>query len=427
MQIIRYPPRSEWAAILQRPMHNLEEVERRVVSIMHDVQQRGDDAVREWTHRFDGIEQTCIRVSEEEFTYAEAQLSDKLKEALQLALHNIEQFHRVQLEEPIRIQTQPGVVCWRRSVPIQRVGLYIPGGTAPLFSTVLMLGVPSKLASVPQRILCTPPQADTSVHPAVLYTARLVGIHDVFKVGGAQAIAAMTFGTATIPKVDKIFGPGNQYVTIAKQLAQRYGVAIDIPAGPSEVAVFADASCRPAFVAADLLSQAEHGTDSQVMLITVSEASINAVLEEIERQMRYLSRAAIAEHALRHSRVVLFASFDDALEFINEYAPEHLILASDDAEVLAERVVNAGSVFVGHYSPEAAGDYASGTNHTLPTNGYARAYSGVSVDSFVKKITFQSLTPEGIRAIGSAVEILAEAEGLDAHRRAITVRTMTVS
>lgn len=426
MHIIHYPSRSEWSRLTARPTLALEEIEHRVAPIMEAVRERGDAALLEFTKQFDRVENPSLLVSDEEFAKAEQRVSAELKDAIRLAKSNIERFHRAQLHEPgyhtDRIETQPGVVCWRKSVPIQRVGLYIPGGTAPLFSTILMLGVPSALVGVPERVLCTPPQPDNELHPAILFTANLVGIRRIAKVGGAQAIAAMTYGTETIPKVDKLFGPGNQYVTAAKQFAQRSGLAIDMPAGPSEVAVLADHTCRPAFVAADLLSQAEHGADSQVVFITTSEASIQAVLKEIETQLSLLPRGAVAEKALENSRAILFATMDEALDFANEYAAEHLIIATDDAETLAERVVNAGSVFLGHYSPESAGDYASGTNHTLPTNGYARAYSGVSVDSFVKKITMQRLTPEGITSIGTAVELMAEAEGLQAHRYAVTVR-----
>ncbi|MFY8000042.1 MAG: histidinol dehydrogenase [Candidatus Kapaibacteriota bacterium] len=422
MHIVHYPKRSEWPRLAAREMLDGEEIERRVLPIMQDVSARGDAALLEYTAKFDRVEHPSLRVSDAEITGATANLSEELKAAIRLAYGNIERFHRPQLEAPVCIETQPGVVCWRKSVPIQRVGLYIPGGTAPLFSTILMLGVPSAIAGVPERVLCTPPQPDNSVHPAILFTANLVGIRQIFKVGGAQAIAALTFGTETVPKVDKIFGPGNQYVTAAKQIAQRKGIAIDMPAGPSEVAVLADSTCIPAFVAADLLSQAEHGADSQVMFITTSEASIGEVLGEVDRQVRALPRSDIAQKALENSRALLFASMDEALEFANFYAAEHLIIASDDADALAERVVNAGSIFLGHYSPEAVGDYASGTNHTLPTNGYARAYSGVSVDSFVKKITLQRLTPQGIASLGTEVEIMAAAEGLEAHRYAVSVR-----
>lgn len=426
MHILRNPPRLEWAHLTTRPTLAVEEIERRVLPIMQDVQKRGDAALLDYTKQFDRVEHLSehpsLLVSDTEFTEAESLLTEELKAAIRLAQANIERFHHDQLQAPRPIETQPGVTCWRKSVPIQRIGLYIPGGTAPLFSTILMLGVPSGIASVPERILCTPPQPDNSVHPAILFTANLVGIRRVFKVGGAQAIAALTFGTETIPKVDKIFGPGNQYVTAAKQLAQRSGVAIDMPAGPSEVAVIADDTANPAFVAADLLSQAEHGTDSQVVLISTSEAMINAVIEAVHTQLHALPRGAVAEKALENSRAIVFPTMNDVIDFANEYAAEHLIIATDDADTLAERIQNAGSIFLGHYSPEAAGDYASGTNHTLPTGGYARAYSGVSVDSFVKKITFQRLTPEGIASIGSAVEIMAEAEGLQAHRYAVTVR-----
>jgi histidinol dehydrogenase len=426
MHIVHHPPRSEWSRLTTRPTLALEEMERRVAPIMEKVRKRGDAALLDYTRQFDRVENPSLLVSDAEFAEAETLLSNDLKDAIRLAKSNIERFHETQLQEPAyrteRIETQPGVVCWRKSVPIQRVGLYIPGGTAPLFSTILMLGVPSALVGVPERVLCTPPQPDNSVHPAILFTANLVGVRRIMKVGGAQAIAALAYGTETVPKVDKIFGPGNQYVTVAKQLAQRSGIAIDMPAGPSEVAVLADHTCNPAFVAADLLSQAEHGADSQVVFITTSEASIQAVLKEIDEQLKILPRGAVAEKALENSRAILFSTMDEAIDFANDYAAEHLIIATDDADTLAERIVNAGSIFLGHYSPESAGDYASGTNHTLPTNGYARAYSGVSVDSFVKKITFQRLTAEGIASIGNSVEIMAEAEGLAAHRYAITVR-----
>jgi len=426
MHILHHPPRSEWSSLVQRPTLALDDMERRVAPIMEAVRKRGDAALLDYNKEFDRVERPSLLVTEAEFAEAEKHVSNELKDAIRLAKGNIERFHETQLHEAgyrtERIETQPGVFCWRKSVPIQRVGLYIPGGTAPLFSTILMLGVPSALVGVPERVLCTPPQADNSIHPAILYTANLVGVRRVIKVGGAQAIAALTYGTETVPKVDKIFGPGNQYVTVAKQLAQRSGVAIDMPAGPSEVAVLADHTCHPAFVAADLLSQAEHGQDSQVVFITTSEANIQAVLTEIDRQLLLLPRGAVAEKALANSRAVLFTTMDEAIDFANEYAAEHLIIATDDADTIAERIVNAGSIFLGHYSPESAGDYASGTNHTLPTNGYARAYSGVSVDSFVKKITFQRLTHEGIASIGSAVEIMAEAEGLAAHRYAVTIR-----
>ena len=424
MHIYTNPERSTWNNLTQRPSFSLVELEDRVQSIMETVQRRGDDALYDFAERFDNARLDSIIVSDREIEAAEHQLSKDLKAALHLAIGNVRRFHEGQMSSaPANIvETQAGVKCWRRSVPIERVGFYIPGGTAPLFSTVIMLGVPSAIAGCRERIMCTPPNSEGNVHPAILYTARLVGVQTMYKIGGAQAIAAMTFGTGSIQKVDKIFGPGNQYVTLAKQIAQRHGVAIDMPAGPSEVAVLADETCVPAFVAADLLSQAEHGKDSQVMLITTSTQVVERVLAEIDRQCALLPREAIATEALQNSRAVVFEKIETALEFANEYAAEHLIIACAEAERLAEQVRNAGSVFLGNYSPEAAGDYASGTNHVLPTNGFARAYSGVSVDSFVKKITFQHLTKEGINAIGAAVECLAEAEGLVAHKNAIAVR-----
>ncbi|TAE23025.1 MAG: histidinol dehydrogenase [Candidatus Kapaibacterium sp.] len=424
MQIFTNPPRAEWRTLTARPSIPLTDLEPLVIAIMDDVAERGDAALLDYAERFDKAQLHALQVSEQEFLAAENDVAQDLKDAIHLAISNVRRFHEPQFTHSNIIETQAGVSCWRKSVPIQRVGLYIPGGTAPLFSTVMMLGVPADIAACPERVLCTPPSSSGTVHPAILVTARAVGIRTVFKVGGAQAIAAMTFGTETIPKVDKIFGPGNQYVTLAKQIAQRSGVAIDMPAGPSEVAVLADDSCIPAFVAADLLSQAEHGKDSQVILITTSKQLVEQVLAEIEVQLRTLPREGIATEALDNSRALVFNDMETAMDFANEYAAEHLIIACEKAEELAEKVVNAGSVFLGNYSPEAAGDYASGTNHTLPNNGYARAYSGVSVDSFVKKITFQHLTQEGIASLGAAVERLAEAEGLAAHKNAITVRRM---
>jgi histidinol dehydrogenase len=422
MRLVINPHRSVWNTLITRPSLPLADLEDRVTTIMHDVRHRGDTALYEYAERFDKAILTSLYVKETEFADAEQHVSDDLKAAIHLAIQNVRTFHQHQVSSPEVIETQAGVRCWRKSVPIERVGFYIPGGTAPLFSTVIMLGVPSLLAGCKERILCTPPDSTGKIHPAILYTARTVGIQTVCKVGGAQAVAAMTFGTESMTKVDKIFGPGNQYVTLAKQLAQRNGVAIDMPAGPSEVAVLADETCVPAFVAADLLSQAEHGKDSQVMLITTSKQVVERVSEEIKIQLQQLPREGIATEALENSRAVVFNDVETAMNFANEYAAEHLIIACHNAEQLAEKVVNAGSVFLGNYSPEAAGDYASGTNHTLPTNGFARAYSGVSVDSFVKKITFQHLTQEGIASIGTAVEQMAEAEGLMAHKNAISVR-----
>jgi len=422
MNFIRYPQPSEWPQLLARPVMDLREIEARVAPILQQVRQRGDDALRDFTLQFDKVQLDDLRVPAAEMAEAETLVSPELKAAIGLAKANIETFHRAQLSRPERITTQPGVVCWRKSVGIEKVGLYIPGGSAPLFSTVLMLGVPARLAGCREVVLCTPVNRAGKVHPAILYAAAQVGIADVFKVGGAQAVAAMAYGTGSIARVDKIFGPGNQYVTAAKQLVNKEGIAIDMPAGPSEVAVYADDSSNPVFVAADLLSQAEHGPDSQVILVSTSEAAISRAVEEVLRQLEALPRREIAWQALSHSKAFLVQHEDEALRLLNAYAAEHLILAVDHAAELADRITNAGSVFLGHYTPEAAGDYASGTNHTLPTNGFARAYSGVSVDSFVKKITFQQITPEGIRNIGPAVETMAAAEELQAHKNAVTVR-----
>ncbi|HEX8531448.1 MAG TPA: histidinol dehydrogenase [Cytophagales bacterium] len=422
MKIIRYPAPAEWPQLLARPVMDLREIEERVAPILRQVRHRGDAAVRDFTFQFDKVQLDDLRVSPAERAEAETLVSPELKAAIALAKSNIETFHRAQLGQPEPITTQPGVTCWRKSVGIEKVGLYIPGGSAPLFSTVLMLGVPARLAGCRQVVLCTPANRAGKVHPAILHAAAQVGITDIFKVGGAQAIAAMAYGTESIPRADKLFGPGNQYVTAAKQLVNKEGLAIDMPAGPSEVAVYADDSSNPVFVAADLLSQAEHGPDSQVILVSTSEAAIQKAAEEVLRQLEALPRKEIARQALSHSKAFLVSDEDEALRLLNAYAAEHLILAVDHAAALTEKVTNAGSVFLGHYTPEAAGDYASGTNHTLPTNGFARAYSGVSVDSFVKKITFQQITPEGIRNIGPAVEVMAAAEELQAHRNAVTVR-----
>jgi histidinol dehydrogenase len=397
-------------------------LESRVQAILTDVRENGDSALRRYTRQFDNVWLEDIRATETELAGAADKVSAPLKSAIAQAGRNIEMFHRAQLEAPRVIETMPGVRCWRKAVAIERVGLYIPGGTAPLFSTILMLAIPARLAGCREIVLCTPPGADGEIHPAVLYAAAVSGITRVYKVGGVQAIAAMAYGTATIPRVDKIFGPGNQYVTCAKQLVAKSGVAIDMPAGPSEVAVLADDTAVPAFVAADLLSQAEHGADSQVLLVTTSPALLSRTLEEIDRQLASLPRAEIARQALSKSRALLVRTLPEAIGVVNRYAPEHLILSVADDEAVAGEVIHAGSVFLGNYSPESVGDYASGTNHTLPTNGYARAYSGVSVDSFVRKITFQKLSPAGLAGIASIVEEMAEAEGLAAHKNAVTLR-----
>lgn len=422
MQVIRYPEKNTWNILLQRPVFDTRQLEATVSAILTDVKATGDEALRKYTAQFDKVTLTDIRVSAAEFEAADAILDASLKNAIRQAALNIEAFHRAQVEPVTMIETMPGVQCWRKPVGIEKVGLYIPGGTAPLFSTILMLAIPARLAGCNEIVLCTPPGKDGLVHPAVLWAAHFTGITQVFKTGGVQAIGAMAYGTESIPKVHKIFGPGNQYVTCAKQLVNSTGTAIDMPAGPSEVAVFADDTCVPAFVAADLLSQAEHGADSQVLLVSTSEKVITEVEKEVAAQLALLPRKDLAAKALDNSKLILVKDRDEAMDMLNDYAPEHLIMACENDEALATRVVNAGSVFLGNYSPESAGDYASGTNHTLPTNGYATAYSGVSVDSFVKKITFQRLTREGLQALAPSIEAMAAAEGLDAHKNAVSIR-----
>lgn len=422
MKVFINPEKNKWDELLARPMIPTDELEGRVAPILKAIKQEGDLALARFTKQFDQVELADIRVSEVEFLEAEAQISKALKTAIQSAKSNIEAFHQAQLEPVKKIETMPGIHCWRKSVGIPTVGLYIPGGTAPLFSTILMLGIPAKIAGCERLILCSPPNKEGKLHPAILYTAALLGIKEVYKAGGSQAIAAMAYGTETVPKVDKLFGPGNQYVTIAKQLVNKEGIAIDMPAGPSEVLVWADETADASFIAADLLSQAEHGTDSQVVLVANSENIVEAVNEEIQRQLVQLPRREIAEGALVNSSAFVIEEISTALALINTYAPEHLIISVREAEKMAESILNAGSVFIGNFSPESVGDYASGTNHTLPTNGFARAYSGVSVDSFVKKITFQQLTPEGLQHIGASVEQMAEAEELEAHKRAVSIR-----
>jgi histidinol dehydrogenase len=422
MKIIVNAAKFTWKEVLKRPVFDTTLLETSVSEILQTVKNEGDAAVKKYTAQFDKVELANLQVTKAEIEEAIQNLDDDLKTAIQLAATNIETFHRPQIQPVEFIETMPGVRCWRKSVGIERVGLYIPGGTAPLFSTVLMLGIPAKLAGCKEIILCSPPSQEGKIHPAILYTANLVGITKIFKVGGVQAIGALAYGTETIPQVYKIFGPGNQYVTAAKQLVNKAGTAIDMPAGPSEVLVCADASANPAFVAADLLSQAEHGTDSQVVLITFDNQMVEQVLIQIEQQLQNLPRKEMAAKTLENSLAIIVKSETEALDLINEYAPEHLILAMENAETFAENIINAGSIFLGHYTPESVGDYASGTNHTLPTNGFARAYSGVSVDSFVKKITFQQLTKEGLQNVGPVVERMAEAEELEAHKRAVTVR-----
>ncbi len=422
MNLIKYPTKEIWKDILKRPAIDTTSLEATVQSVLSDIKANGQSAVNKYTLQFDKVNILNVLVSDSEFIEAEKQISKELKEAIQLAKSNIETFHSAQKENTQVIETMPGVKCWRKSIAIQKVGLYIPGGTAPLFSTILMLGVPAKLAGCEKIILCTPPDVNGNINPAILYTAQLIGISKVYKVGGVQAIGAMAYGTEIIPQVYKIFGPGNQYVTCAKQLINKQGVAIDMPAGPSEVAVLVDETCVPEFVAADLLSQAEHGSDSQVILVSTNESVIQTIQTELEKQLAVLPRKDLASKALENSKAILVKTNTEAIELLNEYAPEHLIIACANDEQLAEQVVNAGSVFLGNYSCESAGDYASGTNHTLPTNGYAKAYSGVSLDSFVKKITYQKLSKEGINNIGPAIELMAEAEGLQAHKNAVTVR-----
>ena len=416
------PEQKDWSEILQRPAFDSRALEGTVAAILADVKNDGDEAIKKYAAKFDGVELNDLRVSEAEIEAAVLLVEEELKASILLAKRNIEKFHAAQARQEEQIETTEGVLCWRKSVAIQKVGLYIPGGTAPLFSTLLMLGIPAVIAGCKEIIVCTPCNKQGEVNPVVLYVARLIGLKNIYKIGGVQAIAAMAYGTATIPQVYKIFGPGNQYVTCAKQLVNKEGVAIDMPAGPSEVAVYADENSNAAFVAADLLSQAEHGVDSQVVLVASSTSIVENVKAEIAAQLALLSRKEIAAKALQNSRLIVMENTDAAFELLNEYAAEHLIIASDNALALSDKVVNAGSVFLGHYSPESVGDYASGTNHTLPTNGYAKAFSGVSLDSFVKKITYQYLTNNGIENIGKAVENMAAAEGLDAHKNAVTVR-----
>lgn len=412
---------------MRRPALNTESLFDTVRGIIDRVRTEGDKAVIEYEATFDKAELTSLAVTNEELEEGVALVSEELKAAISLAKQNIERFHAAQKFVGKKVETMPGVTCWQKAVGIEKVGLYIPGGTAPLFSTVLMLAVPAKIAGCKDIILCTPPDSKGKIHPAILFAARLAGVDRIFKAGGVQAIAAMAYGTESIPKVYKIFGPGNQYVTAAKQLVSLRDVAIDMPAGPSEVEVLADDSANPVFVAADLLSQAEHGVDSQAILITTSERLQAAVVEEVERQLAELPRREIAEKSLANSKLILVNDMDEAVELTNEYAPEHLIVETSDYMEVAERVVNAGSVFLGSFSPESAGDYASGTNHTLPTNGYAKAYSGVSLDSFIRKITFQEICSDGMKAIGPAIETMAANEQLDAHKNAVTVRLRNIN
>jgi len=425
MEVIKYPPREDWARIITRPVLDCSHLFGFVKNILEDVRHNGDKAVAAYSKQFDKADLENFTVTLHETDEAERLVSENLKESIRLASANIESFHRSQQLVTQKIETMPGVVCWQKATGIEKVGLYIPGGTAPLFSTVLMLAIPARIAGCREIILCTPPSKDGKVHPAILYAARHAGVSRIFRIGGIQAIAAMTYGTETVPNVYKIFGPGNQYVTAAKQLVAMHDVAIDMPAGPSEVEVIADESANPAFVAADILSQAEHGADSQAILVTACEEMVAKVLREIKRQLNELPRKELTEQSLQHSRIVVLKDHKEAIAFTNAYAPEHLIIQTKDYSALSEQITNAGSVFLGHFTPESAGDYASGTNHTLPTNGYARMYSGVNLDSFVKKITFQEISQTGIRNIGQAIETMAQAESLQAHSNAVSLRMQT--
>ncbi len=427
MKIIKYPAREIWSEIVRRPQMDTSELGAIVSGVLDDVRKDGDAAVKRYEERFDHVNLDTLAVSEAEMEEAWERIDDELKDAITLAHHNIYQFHAAQKFCGQPIETMPGVTCWQKSVAIERVGLYIPGGTAPLFSTVLMLATPAQIAGCEEIVLCTPPGRDGKVHPAILVAARIAGVNQIFKAGGVQAIGAMAYGTETVPKVYKIFGPGNQFVMAAKQQVSLHDVAIDMPAGPSEVCVIADAESNPAFVAADLLSQAEHGPDSQVVLIATDEQLLQRVCDEVEQQLAFLPRQEIAKKALANSLMILVTNTEEAMALSNAYAPEHLIIATADYEALATKVVNAGSVFLGKYACESAGDYASGTNHTLPTHGYALAYNGVNLDSYQRKITFQHLTEEGVRGIGKAVEIMAANEQLDAHKNAMTVRLKEIN
>ncbi len=422
MNIIRYPEKKDWQAIIERPHLDVSQLNQTVAAVLADVKKRGDDAVKGYELKFDHVDLPSLTVSENEMEEAEKLVTPELKAAIQLAHYNIQAFHEAQMFKGKKVETQPGVTCWQKSVAIEKVGLYIPGGTAPLFSTVLMLATPAKIAGCSEIVLCTPPNREGKVNPSILVAARIAGVSKIFKAGGVQAIGAMAYGTESIPKVYKIFGPGNQYVMAAKQQVSLHDVAIDMPAGPSEVCVIADEKANIEFIAADLLSQAEHGIDSQVLLITTSEQVILDVQAEVNRQLEILPRKELAAKALENSLLVLVHNKQESVELANAYAPEHLIIQTSDYDKLAAHIINAGSVFLGEYACESAGDYASGTNHTLPTHGYAKAYSGVNLDSYCRKITFQHLTADGIRSIGKAVELMAEAEQLDAHKNAMTVR-----
>ncbi|RAR46917.1 histidinol dehydrogenase [Flavobacterium lacus] len=422
MKKYKNPPQSQWSTLTQRPTQSFAEIEETVKAIFKEIQTKGDTAVAKYTSLFDGIKLDNFLVSENEIKEAEKQVATELKEAIAVAKSNIYKFHEAQKSSKIEVETTKGVFCWQEKRPIQKVGLYIPSGTAPLFSTVLMLAIPAQIAGCEEIILCSPPDKNGKINPTILYAANLCGVTKIYKVGGIQAIAALTFGTRSIPKVYKIFGPGNQFVTVAKQVATQFGTAIDMPAGPSELLVYADDSAIPAFVASDLLSQAEHGTDSQVILVSNSQKIIDEVEKEIVDQIQALPRKEIAQKAIDNSKLIFIEKESDALDFINEYAPEHFIICSNNEEYFVSGIQNAGSVFIGNFTPESAGDYASGTNHTLPTNGFSKNYSGVNLDSFLKAMTFQKITEKGIQNIGKSIEIMAEAEGLQAHKKAVSLR-----
>ena len=427
MRNIIYPKKETWPEILKRPTQTVKEIETTVNQVFEDVQKNGDTAIKKYTKKFDKVAVTSLKVTQEEISIAVEAVSRELKEAIQQAAANIEKFHRAQKTEKVYQETTPGVVCWQEKRPIEKVGLYIPGGTAPLLSTVLMLAIPAKIAGCQEIILCSPPDFEGKIANEILYTANLCGVTNIFKVGGIQAISGLTFGTETIPKVYKIFGPGNQFVTVAKQLATKYGVAIDMPAGPSELLVMADDSANASFVASDLLSQAEHGADSQVILVSTSEKLIEEVSKEVEKQLKELPRIEIATKAIQNSKSILVKDFKQALALINEYAPEHFIVCTNNNDFFIDGILNAGSVFIGNYTPESAGDYASGTNHTLPTNGYSKSYSGVNLDSFTKSITFQEISKKGIQNIGKSIELMALAEGLQAHKNAVSIRIKEIN
>ena len=427
MRNIIYPKKETWPEILIRPTQTVKEIETTVNQVFEDVQNNGDTAIKKYTKKFDKVAVTSLQVTQEEISIAVEAVSRELKEAIQQAAANIEKFHRAQKTEKVYQETTPGVVCWQEKRPIEKVGLYIPGGTAPLLSTVLMLAIPAKIAGCQEIILCSPPNFEGKIANEILYTANLCGVTNIFKVGGIQAISGLTFGTETIPKVYKIFGPGNQFVTVAKQLATKYGVAIDMPAGPSELLVMADDSANASFVASDLLSQAEHGADSQVILVSTSEKLIEDVSKEVEKQLKELPRIEIATKAIQNSKSIQVKDFKEALALINEYAPEHFIVCTKNNDFFIDGIINAGSVFIGNYTPESAGDYASGTNHTLPTNGYSKSYSGVNLDSFTKSITFQEISKKGIQNIGKSIELMALAEGLQAHKNAVSIRIKEIN